>query len=52
LPLNAIIKKEGIKASEEEVDAKIKEIMERQQQKVELDDIKKQFAKQGRLDYI
>ncbi|NMB34748.1 MAG: trigger factor [Firmicutes bacterium] len=50
LVLDAIIKTEGIEASEEEVDQKIAEIAERQES--DLDEIKMLFAKQGRLDII
>ncbi len=52
LVLDAIIKKEGIEATEEEVDTQILEIISRQPQKVDPDEIKEQFAKQGRLDVI
>jgi trigger factor len=52
LVLDAIIKKEEIKATEEEIEAKINEIVLRQHQEVDLDEIKAQFEKEGRLDII
>ncbi len=50
LVLDAIIKKEEIIASMKEIDAKIKEIS--QDQDVDPEEVKEQFARQGRLDMI
>jgi trigger factor len=50
LVLDAIIKKEGIEVSEEEIDLKIQEIADRQE--VDIAGIKEQFSKQGRLDIM
>ena len=50
LVLDAIIKQEGIEASDEEVEGKIREIADRQE--VDIAGIKEQFSKQGRLDIM
>jgi trigger factor len=50
LVLDAIIKQEGIEASEEEVEEQIREIADRQE--VDAAGIKEQFSKQGRLDIM
>lgn len=50
LVLDAIIKKEGIEVSPEEIDEKIKEAI--QGQDVDFDEVKEKFAKQGRLDIM
>jgi trigger factor len=50
LVLDAIIKKEAIDVSPEEVEEKIKEVV--QNQEVDFAQVKEQFAKQGRLDIM
>jgi len=50
LVLDAIIKQEGITASEEEIEKQIREIADRQE--VDVAGIKEQFSKQGRLDIM
>lgn len=50
LVLDAIIKQEGIEATEEEVEEQIREIADRQE--VDVAGIKEQFSKQGRLDIM
>lgn len=53
LVLDAIIKKEAIEVSEEEIDEKINEVVSGQNaEDVDLVKIKEQFAKQGRIDII
>ncbi len=52
LVLDAIIKKEEITASLKEIDAKIEEIAQKHDQDLDVEEIKEQFAKQGRLDMI
>jgi len=50
LVLDAIIKEEGIEATDEEIDEKIKEVIGNQDADVE--EVKEQFSRQGRLDII
>lgn len=50
LVLDAIIKKEGIEVSPEEIDEKIKEAIGGQD--VDFDEVKEKFARQGRLDIM
>ncbi|MDO9536387.1 MAG: trigger factor [Bacillota bacterium] len=53
LVLDAIIKKEAVEVSEEEIDQKINEIVRGQKpEDVDVVKIKEQFAKQGRIDII
>lgn len=53
LVLDAIIKKEAIEVSEEEIDGKINEIVSGQNpEEIDVAKIKEQFAKQGRIDII
>ncbi len=52
LVLDAIIKKEEITATLKEIDAKIEEIVQKHDQDVDVEKIKDQFARQGRLDMI
>ncbi|RJX27059.1 MAG: trigger factor [Dethiobacter sp.] len=51
LVLDAIIKKEAIDVSPEEIEERIKEIV-RNQEGVDLAQVKEQFARQGRLDIM
>lgn len=50
LVLEAIIKKEALEASDEEIEAKIKEIAEHQN--ITVDEVKEKFAQNGRLEMI
>jgi trigger factor len=56
LVLDAIIKKEALEATDEEVEEKIKEVVQNTNVKngdeIDLEKIKEQFEKQGRLDII